>query len=320
MTAVGSAGTGTGDFIYVAKGSGSTTGAYTMLASQQLIGAGATLNVGSGLLVVTGAAGNTPTLSGTLTLANSVTTNGFDMSTTTSDAITGGGTGVTVAARNVTTTTGRALNVTSGNGSLTFQSISVNGAANGIVVTNFGGAGLTVTGNGGVCTLGTPTCTGGTIQNTTGDGVVLTATKANLSLMRIRNSFYNGIDGTSLTGFSLTDVLVDANTTCGAACLGGLGGSPGGFSPAGILLTSLNSASGNTVTRVEVTGSTEDNVRVRNDSGSTGTITFDTCNVHDNDSNRRRGNRASSSRRVERGRPDRHGPELHPPRATAPSR
>jgi hypothetical protein len=284
MTAVGGAGTGSGEFIYVAKGSGSTTGAYTMLASQQLIGAGATLNVPtvSPILTVAGNAANTPTLSGTLTLANSVTTNGFDMSTTTSDAITGGGTGVSVAARNVTTTTGRALNVTSGNGSLTFQSISVNGASNGIVLTNFGGAGLTVTGNAGACTLGTPTCTGGTIQNTTGDGVVLTATKVNLSFMRIKSSFYNGIDGTSLTGFSLTDVLVDANTTCGAACLGGLGGSPGGFSPAGILLTSLNSASGNAVTRVEVTGSTEDNVRVRNDSGSNGTITFDTCKIHDN--------------------------------------
>ena len=284
MTAVGTASTSNGDFIYAAKGTGSTTGAYTMKPSQQLIGAGATLSVPTvtPILTVAGNAANTPTLSGTLTLANSVTTNGFDMSTTTSDAINGGGTGVSVAARNVTTTTGRALNVTSGNGSLTFQSISVNGASNGIVLTNFGGAGLTVTGNAGACTLGTPTCTGGTIQNTTGDGVVLTATKANLSFMRIRNSFYNGIDGTSLTGFSLTDVLVDANTTCGAACLGGLGGSPGGFSPAGILLTSLNSASGNAVTRVEVTGSTEDNVRVRNDSGSNGTITFDTCKIHDN--------------------------------------
>ncbi len=36
------------------------------------------------------------------------------------------------------------------------------------------------------------------------------------------------------------------------------------------------------MTRAEVTGSTEDNVRVRNDSGSNGTITFDACKIHDN--------------------------------------
>jgi len=91
MTAVNTASTSNGDFIYVAKGTGSTTGAYAMKTSQQLIGAGATLDVPtvSPLLTVAGNAANTPTLSGTLTLASSVVVNGIDMSTGSSTAVTG---------------------------------------------------------------------------------------------------------------------------------------------------------------------------------------------------------------------------------------
>ena len=83
---------------------------------------------------------------------------------------------------------------------VTFQSISANGGANGIVLNNTGSAGgLTVTGNGGACTPGTPTCTGGTIQNTTGadnsgatppgTGIVLNNTQqVSLTNMRVRQN------------------------------------------------------------------------------------------------------------------------------------
>ena len=68
------------------------------------------------------------------------------------------------------TTTGTALNVantTIGAEDLTFQSISSNGAANGIVLNTTGTAGnLVVTGDGD----GNPDGGGGTIQNTTGTG------------------------------------------------------------------------------------------------------------------------------------------------------
>ncbi len=71
------------------------------------------------------------------------------------------------------TTTGIALNVantTIGSNKLEFQSISANGAANGIILNNTGSiGGLTVSGNGGTCTAAnTSGCSGGTIQNTTG--------------------------------------------------------------------------------------------------------------------------------------------------------
>lgn len=72
--------TGSGDFIYVTKGSGNTTGAYALLANQSLIGAGATLSVG-GILTVTGVSGNEPILSGTLSASSvsGLTVNGIAM-------------------------------------------------------------------------------------------------------------------------------------------------------------------------------------------------------------------------------------------------
>jgi hypothetical protein len=129
----------------------------------------------------------------------------------------------------ITTTTGTALNVantTIGASGLTFRSISANGAANGIVLNSTGtSGGLTVTGNGGVCTSATPTCTGGRIQNTVGadnstatpvgTGIVLNNTRSvSLSLMRIDNHSNYAIRGTSVDGFNLASSLVDgANGT-----------------------------------------------------------------------------------------------------------
>jgi hypothetical protein len=89
--------------------------------------------------------------------------------------------------------------------------------------------GLTVTGNSaGLCggSVGggppalpaTPTapnaadCTGGTIQNTTGPGIVLSAT-TNVSLTRVRvtGAGNDGVQATNVTNFSLTSSLIDGN-------------------------------------------------------------------------------------------------------------
>jgi hypothetical protein len=143
----------TGDFIYVQKElSGTTSGSITLLASQRLIGAGATLNVptSSPALTIAGDASKTPTLTNTVTLASSVTVNGIDMSTTTNGAITGASvTGINVTVRNLTTTTGTGLSITgTGNtGSITITSVTTGAAANGINVNNFASPG-TVTING----------------------------------------------------------------------------------------------------------------------------------------------------------------------------
>ncbi|HSB63289.1 MAG TPA: putative Ig domain-containing protein [Thermoanaerobaculia bacterium] len=233
MTAVNGAATNNGDFIYVFKGSGTTTGAYTMKPSQQIIGAGATLNVPtiSPLVTIAGVDGNTPTIGGTITLAGNVTVAGIDMNTDASNGIAGTSvSGVTVTVRNVATTTGTGVTIGgSGNsGTFLFKSIASNGAVNGISLTNTTGS-FTVTGDGasdpadttrgrttakqggGSITLGS----GGTIQNTTGPAISLT-TATNVTLRNVSltgnaggvNSGADGIHAQSVTGLTLDNVLV----------------------------------------------------------------------------------------------------------------
>ena len=165
---------GTGDFIYVEKEvSGTTPGGITLQTSQQLIGAGATLNVPTAgtILTIAGNAANTPTLTGTITLASSVTVNGIDMSTGASTAITNGGTtvtGVNFTARNVTTTSGTGISITGtgNNVTMTLTSLTTGSAVNGVNLTNTAG---NVTINGGTITggAGAPfTINGGTVSFT----------------------------------------------------------------------------------------------------------------------------------------------------------
>ncbi len=106
----------------------------------------------------------------------------------------------------LTTTTGIALNVVSttiGGSGLTFRSISSNGAASGIVVNSAGtSGGLTITGNGGTCTT-SANCTGGAIQNSTGDGVVLTST---LSPSLTRLNVTDSAGGAADDGIVMTNI------------------------------------------------------------------------------------------------------------------
>jgi hypothetical protein len=86
--------------IYIHTGSGNTTGNAVLKSGQTLRGAGSALNIGA----LSIAAGTKPTLTGMITLANSVAVDGFDMTTGTTTAITStGATGVTVTVGNVTT-------------------------------------------------------------------------------------------------------------------------------------------------------------------------------------------------------------------------
>ncbi|MBZ9757777.1 hypothetical protein LB524_21045, partial [Mesorhizobium sp. ESP6-5] len=146
--------------------------------------AGATIDFTNGGLVIS-------TTSGT----------GFNATGAGPAATTGGTVTVTGSGNTITSTTGTALNIvntTIGAGNVTFQSISANGATNGIVLNNtglaVGNGGLTVTG------IGTTAGSGGTIQNTA-QGALFTSTK-NLSLSNMNftnantgNGTLNNIDG-----------------------------------------------------------------------------------------------------------------------------
>ena len=141
------------------------------------------------------------------------------------EAIGGGTVNITGSTNTLASTSGTALNVTNttiGASGLTFRSISATGGANGIVLNNTGtAAGLTVTGNGGTCTVATTSgCDGGTIQHTTGlddssatpggTGIVLNNTK-NVSLTRmwIHNHSNYGVRGTSVSGFTLANSVIN---------------------------------------------------------------------------------------------------------------
>lgn len=161
---------------------------------------------------------------GAITLTNNTgATMSFDggvtLSTGTSAAFaaTGGGTVTVTGANNtLTTTTGTALNIantTIGANDVTFKSVAVNGAANGIVLNNTGTSGnLAVTGT------GTTAGSGGTIQNTTGDAISLTSTQdVNLVNMNISGSQGHGIFGNGVNGIVLKNdsITGSGNSTAG---------------------------------------------------------------------------------------------------------
>jgi len=140
---------------------------------------------------------------------------GFDIVTTSGAGLnaSGGGTvTVTGAGNSVTSTTGTAVTISGtaiGAADVTFESVSANGAVNGIVLNNTGAAGgFTVTGDAGGASNGS----GGTIQNTTGVGISLTNTSdTSLDQMNIQNGLDDGIRGSNVTNFTLTNSAVTNN-------------------------------------------------------------------------------------------------------------
>jgi hypothetical protein len=181
----------------------------------------------------------------------------------------------------IATTTGRALNVsatTIHSDDLTFRRISSNGALNGIALSGTGDAGgLNVTGNGGTCD-GELTCTGGAIQNSTGDGVSLTSVGGGVSLTRmlIRDSDDDGIGADNLAGSVTLDRdvvtgsadfnVVIANTT-GTLNMDVTNGTySGALAEDGILVDANNTAS----QTVSITGSTFTNNKADHVQFSTG--------------------------------------------------
>ncbi|HET6975060.1 MAG TPA: Ig-like domain-containing protein [Pyrinomonadaceae bacterium] len=229
-------------------------------------------------------------------------TGGLDITTTSGFGFNATGSGATVNATQNNTSivntinsgTGTALNVsatTIGASGLTFRSISANGGANGIVLANTGSSGgLTVTGNSsGACggaVSGSPLsittapntadCTGGRIQLTTGAdgatsgvGISLTSTQnVSLTRMRLDNHSNFAIKGSSVTGLTLNNVLID-----------GVNGSTTSPDEGSINITNLLGTS--SMTNSTVRGGFEDNINILNNTG-TGTFTITGSTIRDN--------------------------------------
>ncbi len=175
----------------------------------------------------------------------------------------------------ITTTTGRALNVSNATitaNHLEFRSISAGsgaiGPANGIFLNNTGSAGgLKVKGNGGTCTYATPTCTGGAIVSATGNAVHLVNTSnVSLTRMRIHDNDSNGIYGDELTGFSIDNSVVSDNDVTDVSAF-----------EAGIKFNELYGT--NSITNTVVRGTKGDNIRLEMGSGTLTNLTLTNATV-----------------------------------------
>jgi hypothetical protein len=278
-SALSNTGPAAGAYIYVFKGTGTTIGSYTFKANQTLIGGGATLTVD--VLTIPGADANTPTLGGTLTLANNVTINGIDMSTGALHAIVGvARIGLNVTARNVATTTGTPISITgAGNsGTFTFRSISANGAANGILLTNLTGS-FTVNGDGTNTTKG-GNASGGTIANmagangaTAGAAVYLNNVQ-NVTLRRMT------INGTN-QNFGIRGITVQ-NFELRYATVSGTNGNSTADREGSVIFDNLFGTS--LINDSIVSGSIEDNVRIENSTGLLNSFTLNNNTIQNNSS------------------------------------
>jgi hypothetical protein len=172
---------GSGSSIANSTGTGFQVG-----SSNATISYAGTINTTTGKGVdLTTNTGSTISFTGALTISSG---------TNTAFNATGGGTvTATDATSTLTSTTGRALNVvntTIGGSGLKFKSIAANGAPNGITLTSTGAGGLTVVGDGG----GSNNGSGGTIQATTGDGILMTdVSNISLGYMNITNPGLTGV-------------------------------------------------------------------------------------------------------------------------------
>ncbi|MEY2585347.1 MAG: hypothetical protein QOD80_1373, partial [Verrucomicrobiota bacterium] len=199
---------------------------------------------------ITGRTGGTVTFSNTITETSggtginlatntgaTLTFSGVLSLTTTSNAAfaaTGGGTvNVTAATNAITTTTGTALNIantTIGPSGVTFNSISANGAVNAIILNTTGTNPFSVTGDGTQTSgLYNRNGTGGTLQNTTHDAVLLTsASNVTLRQMNITNAGWDGVQSTGGGNIILSAMDINHPGNANPDSAGGTG-NPSGF-------------------------------------------------------------------------------------------
>jgi Bacterial Ig-like domain/Bacterial Ig domain/FG-GAP-like repeat len=166
----------------------------------------------------------------------------------------------------IATTTATALNVANtsiGTNHLEFRSISsgtaASGPANGIILNNTG----TTAGFGGLKIKGTAgTGTGGTIQRSSDAGVMMTSTRdVSFASLLILNGGDDGIRGLNVTNFTMTNSTVSTNGNA--------------VTERGLEFTNLLGTA--SITGSTITGSAEDNLYVKN---GTGTLTFATSSTN----------------------------------------
>lgn len=174
---------------------------------------GGTVTFSNASKVLTTGANPAVTLTDNTGATIAFTGGGLQITTTAADAFvaTGGGTVTVEGAGNTVDAAGgtqsvHVLGTTIGGAGMTFQSISSDGATNGILVSGAGAGTFTVTG------VATTDGSGGTIANTTGDGAVFTATGA----VSLANMVIGDETATVADVPDATDFIGDAGVRAGA--------------------------------------------------------------------------------------------------------
>lgn len=219
-TGVGNA-PGDGDVVFIYESGTDYNGPLTLRTGQKLIGQDATESleafvgaapVGSaalpGMAPVNGVRARINGVGGGIVLGSNNTLRGLYVVNTAGTGIHGDGFGLLTLGGDVEVNAsgGPAVSLSNGAVSGAFRSLSATAGTNGIVLSN-------VTGTFQVTGAGTA-ASGGSIHNTTGDGVLLTNTgPVQLSWMLIQNNGGSGIKGTSVGGFTLrqSSVLNNGN-------------------------------------------------------------------------------------------------------------
>ena len=229
--------------------------------------AGSTSFSGASKVLNTGASTAVSSTNSSPSSTLSFTNGGLDIDATSGagfDAVSGATISVDGTANTIDTTTGRALRIQGSpiaDADVTLQRVSSNGAASGIVLnttTNAGGR-LFVTGNGGTCSSAA-TCSGGAIQNSTGEGISLSSVPGRVSLshMQVSDSGASGIHAVSANGVALSSSRIVDNGD--AAAENGL--------------DYFNVTGDWSIADTVVTGSSGDNVQVASSSTPADPLTF----------------------------------------------
>jgi hypothetical protein len=216
-----------------------------------------TLNTGANAAVTLSSnTGHTIAFSGGGLVITTTTGGGF--SATAGGTVTSAGPGNTI-----TTGTGAGLNVTNtaiGSAGMNFTSINVDGndsaPANGIVLNNTGTAGgLAVSGNGSAGS-------GGTVQDASGDGILLTTTeKVSLSYMTITSNLGDGIGGSTVNGFVLDNDTITNNGNDAAS-------DESGINLAAVTGTVAGGTRPTSITNTTISNNNEFELQIRNTSGT----------------------------------------------------
>ncbi len=224
------------------RGGGTTAFSGTTTTST---GAGAGVNLDNN-------GGHAIAFGGTLSVT---TTSGAGFSATRGGTVTATGSGSSVSS-----TTGTPLKIDSttiGAADVTFQAVSANGAANGIVLNQTGASGnLAVTGTGSAGSGGTITNIRGADGSTAGIGVYLNQTSGPL----LRSLALSNNDGWAVRGTSVAALTLDGTT------ISGTNGTNDGFDEGSLYLTDPTGTTG--ITNNAISGAIEDNVHVNATTGA----------------------------------------------------